>query len=342
MDKSAASESAVGASDLFPAELWTHILGHCDRAAEWCLVASRVCRMWRAIVCQGQRAAGRVPTHRGPEACRMRLARHALSAGNALLFAWAINDSCASPLTARARASLWDLVAVSRSSACARVLVGAGMRPRCACGGPSTVKCDAMAIARRAAKTANVNMLAILCDQDVVPFACWGYYALWDAIEHGNIAVLDFMHDRGWIGANHPTPKCRVRIVVDKTALTWIGLAALMGRFDALKWLVAHQIDIDDLDMALVHTARDGHTPIVAWLCGRHHTQHFATAFAMSLKHKRYKALEGMLEFRREARVRYEADGDTLGEAVARAQKEVEVGSTDDRAAELVRRLLEP
>lgn len=345
MDESVVDDHAAAAANL-PVEVWTHILSYCKQAAEWRLVASRVCHTWRAIVCQRDRGAGRVPTHRGIEACRVRLARHALSVGDIKLFKWTINDLCALPLTGRARNSLWSRVMASGSPACARALIDAGVRPHCTCGcsgkGSPSDKCDAVAVVVRAAKNAKVDMLAVLCERDFIPFACWGYYALWDAVKFGNIPLLEFMHEREWIGGDHPTPKCTGVIVEDKSTLTWVELAAISGQLDALKWLVAHRIDPEGLDMALVHESYENRASIVVWLCERHHMEHFAKAFATGLKNMHYKTAESMLGFRREARTRYEADDDTLDEAVERARKDLDIARTDARATELVRRLGEP
>nr|UDO47458.1 hypothetical protein [Pandoravirus massiliensis] len=326
-----------------PAELWTHILGYTDPAAEWRLVASRVCHAWRSITDRHDRAAGRTPTPRGIEACRMRLARHALSVRDAMLLKWAVDDMCVLPFAPRARTRLWELVTASGSSACARVLVDAGIRPDCSCGcrgkGSSDDKCDVIAVARRAAKAGHTGMMDILCKDGFMPVAHCTYFAMWDAVESGDEAILQFLYDRKWIGDGHPTPKCTGRIISDKTPLTWVGLAALNGRLNALKWLVAHRIDTGGLNMALVHALRGGRTHIVSWLCERHHMEHFAAAFAMGLKYQHYDAVEAATGFRREARTYYEADGDTLGEAVRRAMKDLAVDAAEDRVIELLRRV---
>lgn len=343
MDDPATNGAAV--VDL-PVEVWTHILSHCEQAAEWRLVASRVCHTWRAIICQRDRDVGRAPTHRGIEACRVRLVRHALSVGHIELFKWTINDLCALSFTGRVRTSLWHRVMASGSPECARVLIDANVRPHCTCGcggeaSPSK-EWDVVAIARRAAKNANIEMLAVLCEQDFTSCARWGYCVLWDAIIHGNIPILEFVHSQGWIAGGHPVPECNAVVVDDKSAISWVELAALHSQLGALQWLVAHQIDLGGLDMALVRASRVNCASTVVWLCQRHHMEHFAKAFATALKNKFYKTAESMLAFRSEARVRYEADDDTLDEAMERARKALDIARADARATELVRRLLEP
>lgn len=285
--------------------------------------------------------------YRGVEACRMRLARHALAHGDAPLLRWALVDACTVPLTPQACSFLWEWATTSGSATCARVLVDAAARPQCACGclgeGKDDRACSVTAVVVRAAKHGHDDMMDVLIDRTFVPVACWLHFVMWDAVVDGRIAMLEFLVERGVLmPGTAKMPPCRARIGQETDYCTWVESAAHKGQSAVLSWLVAHRVDLNGLDMALIRASRNGHAATATWLCERRHLEHFARAFATALKNRHYLVAEAMLAFGREARVRYEADGDTLGQAVARAQKDLAVDDTDARAAMLVHRLLGP
>lgn len=328
-----------------PIELWTHILGKAEQAPEWRLVVARVCWSWRAIILDDDRIAGRAALDRGVEACRMRLARHALAAGEASLLRWALVDACAVPLTPRACASLWEWTTASGSAACANALMDAAVRPPCGCGclgkGAARKACDVLAVVLRAAEGGHVDMVGVLLDRGFMPADRCAYYAMWNAVLGERVCMLQFLADRGLIGGTGTTLKCRGTIGKEQSEITWVELAALSGHLAIMDWLVAHQVDLCGLDMALVRAAHNGHDAVVTWICERRHLEHFAVAFVTALKHGRWPAAEAMVAHKREARVRYEADGDVLDQAVARAQKAMAIDENGGgRAAALVRSLL--
>ncbi|AVK74901.1 Ankyrin repeat domain containing protein [Pandoravirus quercus] len=338
-----ASEPATGIPQCLPVELWTHILDKAEQAPEWRFVAARVCQTWRVIVLDSDRIAGRAAVDRGVEVCRMRLARHALAAGEASLLRWALVDACAVPLTPRACGSLWEWTTASGSAACAHVLMDAAVRPPCACGclgkGAARTACEVLAVVRRAAEGDHMDMLGVLLDRGFMPATCCAYYAMWDAILGERVHMLQFLADRGLIDGPSKTPKCEGTFGDDQSRITWVELAAHSGHTAIMDWLVTHQFDLCGLDMALVRAARNGHVAAVTWICERRHLEHFALAFATALKYTHWPAAEAMLAHKREARVRYEADGDALDQAMARAQKAVD-GDGRRRATKLVRSLL--